>query len=418
MRHGSGPRDIWRRHRAGRAGSGLPLVVVLAAGAAGGGCASGNDAPVALAADRPGARSTAASGTAPATLASVAAAVERRYVIGPAAAREIGYRIDWQFPARTRIQQLLVRDDSVFALDENNFLLRLRREEGDRVWRIPVASEIERIFGIIYMPTRERVYLMTGGDILVLDAASGSRIAKQRLDKTANTSAIVVGQFLVYGSRSGQLVWHSFALDSDWRGYQISPSIQIPPVYADDHIIAVGSDGRVMCLRAGSATQVWSKKALAGIEVPPAVGNGAVYVASLDQHLRAYEITARRTPLWEYLTESPLTDPPVLVGDRVYQSVASEGLVCLEALPLDSPGGVVVWRAADARGTVLTQRRGNLLTWNAREHRLLSIDAMLGAVVTSYTFPHLDTIRATGVDEGDLYATATDGRIIRLVPRR
>ena len=43
---------------------------------------------------------------------------------------------------------------------------------------------------------------------------------------------------------------------------------------------------------------------------------------------------------------------------------------------------------------------------------------MLGAVVTSHTLPHLDTIQATGVDEGDLYATATDGRIIRLVPRR
>jgi hypothetical protein len=356
---------------------------------------------------------------APADAQAIARTLEERYVIGPTAAREMGYRIDWQYPSPgLPLRQFTVQADSVFTLDANNVLTRLRREEGDRVWRIPVAaSRIEEILGITFIPEDERVYLTTGGELLVLDSVNGSPIGKQKLERIANTAPLVFGQFLIYGSRNGQVVWHSYRLDSQWRSYQVSNSIQIPPVYADGFVIAVGSDGRIMNLLARSATQVWNAKALGSVVAPPVAGNGAVYVASLDQYLRAYELSEARSPLWQYLTESPLTEGPVLVQDRLYQQVADEGLVCFDALPLDRPGGLVLWRAEDAAGSVLTRMRDTLLTWDPAGKRIQLIDDRLGAVIQTIEAPQVDRIIATDVERGNLYATGTDGRIIRLVPR-
>jgi outer membrane protein assembly factor BamB len=398
--------------------SAFALVVGLVSG-----CAS--DAPTETSDMRSSTPGTARGdmGTATRNLESLppdqlAEVVEQRYVIGPAAARRLGYRVDWQYPsAGTRIMQVEVADDSVFTLDERNYLTRLRREDGDRVWRIPVAKEVERVFGITFLPERERILLTMGGEVYVLDSASGGRIAKHKLRHIANTAPIVVGPFIVYGSRDGMVVWHSTVVGTDWAAYDIAPYIHIEPVYSDGYLVAIGAGGRVMSLRADSATQVWTRRALAAILAPPAVGNGAVYVASMDQHLRAYELGMNRAPRWEYLTESPLNDAPVLIRDHVYQHVDAAGLICLEALPVDRPGGVVVWEAPDVRGNVVTQRGRNLLTWDEDARQLVTVDARLGAVVDTLDLPHVDLVHAMDVEGGNLYATAVDGRIVRLVPR-
>ena len=107
----------------------------------------------------------------------------------------------------------------------------------------------------------------------------------------------------------------------------------------------------------------------------------------------------------------------VLIGDRVYQQVPSQGLVCLEAQPYDSPGGVVIWETADARGNVITRTRRNLLTWDNASKQLMVIDPRLGAVIDTLDMPQVQELLLTDVDNGDLYATGHDGRLTRLVPR-
>ena len=52
-------------------------------------------------------------------------------------------------------------------------------------------------------------FVTAGGELFVLDAASGSRLSKQTLSNIANTAPVEYGQFLVYGSRDGKIVWHA-----------------------------------------------------------------------------------------------------------------------------------------------------------------------------------------------------------------
>ncbi|MEE9131874.1 MAG: PQQ-binding-like beta-propeller repeat protein, partial [Phycisphaerales bacterium] len=243
------------------------------------------------------------------------------YLIGPLAARDLGYRIDWQqhtlISANSGIKTITVQGDSVFVMDGRNFLSRLRREDGEQLWRVPVADALDEIHGITFMPRMERVFITSGGVVLVLDSDTGSQIAKQRLSQIANTEPIVFGQFFLYGARNGQICWHSYQIGHQWRGYQVSQSIQLAPLLVDGAVIVVGSDGRIMVLDVGSASQIWSKKLLDVVTAPPAAGSRQVYVAGQDQHLWAFDLNTGRNT-WRYLTEDPLTEGPVLLGDQVY----------------------------------------------------------------------------------------------------
>ncbi len=342
------------------------------------------------------------------------------YLIGPLAARDLGYRIDWQrrtlISANSGIKTITVQGDSVFVMDGRNFLSRLRREGGEQLWRVPVADALDEIHGITFMPRMERVFITSGGVVLVLDSDTGSQIAKQRLEQIANTEPIVSGQFFLYGARNGQICWHSYLVGHQWRGYQVSQSIQLTPLLVDGAVIVVGSDGRIMVLDAGFASQIWSKKLLDVVTAPPAAGSRQVYVAGQDQHLWAFDLdTGRNT--WRYLTEDPLSEGPVLLGDQVYQQIPREGLVCFEAEPVDAPDGVVVWKASQVRGSVVGRRAGNLLVWDKEQRRLELVTAEQGAVALRLDLPGIKFLLTNTRQSTDLFAAGNDGRVVRLVPR-
>ncbi|MCI0675908.1 MAG: PQQ-binding-like beta-propeller repeat protein [Phycisphaerales bacterium] len=345
----------------------------------------------------------------------VAAAIERDHVIGPAAARELNYRVAWQHPTGGKgVKHLSVQGDSVFVLDGQNFLTRLRVEDGSRLWRLSVADPIEEILGVTLLG--DRLYLTTGGSVLVLEAASGSQVGKQVLDKIANTEPAVYDQFLVYGSRNGQLVWHSTQIGYRWRAYQVAPSIPVPPVLADGYVVTVGNEGTVMVLSASAASQVWSKKLLEPVVCAPAAGNSAIYVAGMDQYLWAYDITSGRT-LWKVLTESELRDSPVLIAEKVYQQIPRQGLSCFEAMPPDSPGGQLVWKNPSVRGNVIAQRRDELLAWDQAGKKLSVLTATRGSVVKDVGLPQAERVLVVGENAKDLYAASADGRVVRVTSR-
>ncbi len=342
------------------------------------------------------------------------------YLIAPLDARDLGYRIDWQQRTLTTensgIKTITVQGDSVFVMDGRNFLSRLRKKDGEQLWRVPVADALDEIHGITFMPNMERVFVTSGGDVLVLDSDTGSQIAKQRLGQIANTEPAVSGQFFVFGARNGQVCWHSYEIGHQWRAYQVSQSIQLAPLLVDGAVIVVGSDGRIMVLNARSASQIWSKKLLDIVTAPPAAGNGHVYVAGQDQHLWAFDLdTGRNT--WRYLTEDALSEGPVLLGDQVYQQIPSEGLVCFEARPLDEPDGVVVWRAPQVRGSVIGRIGSNLLVWDQGQRRLEVVSIKQGAAALSLDLPAINFLLTNTQQGADLFAASNDGRVVRLVPR-
>ncbi len=357
---------------------------------------------------------------APAVVPEPEIDLETAFLIGPSRARELGYRIDHQtrtFPEDdSGIKRLAVQGDSAFVLDGRNFLTRLRRTDGKRVWRIPVADPLDDIYGITYLPDNELVLLMAGAHLLVLDDNTGSMVDKQDLGQIASTAPVVFGPVLIYGARNGQLVWHSFEVGYQWRGYQISSTIRLNPLLVGNEVAVVASDGTVMVLEAGSATALWEKRLLSGVEAAPVASDDLLYIAGLDQYVWALNLQTGRTA-WRYLSEAPLVCPPALVDDRLYQHIPTEGLVCFAARPTDAPGGKVIWSTPGVRGQVIGKHRNRLMVWDDQEARMSLIDAERGAVMTTVDLPEVRHLVMSSTESGDLYAAGNDGRVIRLVPR-
>ena len=345
--------------------------------------------------------------------------LEQVYLVGPELARNLGYRIIWQYLyAGANIRTVSAEGDSVFVIDGGNILTRLDRKEGKRIWSIAVGTgPLDEILGITYLPHEEKVILTTGGALLVLDSSTGSQIGKQKLEKIANTAPVMDDNLLVYGSRNGQICWHAWSIDAPWRSYQVSPSIKLMPIFDDGKLVAIGNDGRIMVLLAKSATQLWSRKLLDRVVAAPVAGMGVLYVADLNHTLWAFDLDEQRSALWRYLTESPLTESPVLMGDRVYQHIPTEGLVCFEARPVDSPGGKVIWRCAESEGNVMFQRGNELYVWNDPARRMEIVDATYGSLIRTLDLPRASQLLTTDFGGSELYAAGADGRVIRLEPR-
>jgi hypothetical protein len=343
--------------------------------------------------------------------------MERQYVIGPMTARDFGYRIDWQYPDAGRdIKILKVREDSVFALDDRNFLTRIDRASGARLWRLPIAEPILEIFGLTYVEPLERVYATSGGAVLELDSVSGSQVGRQTLEKIANTAPATYGPYLVYGGRNGQLIWHSYSVGYQWRAYQVSQSIRIKPAVEDHVGVAIGVDGTVMALHLREARMLWSHRLLGRVQATPAIGDGGVFIAGTDQHLWAYDLYSGRL-MWRYLSESSLTQPPFFADDHVYQYIADMGLVCFEAFPLDHPGGRIIWNNEDVRGNVVAKRGSRLFVWDQPSRTLTLVDARRGGKIQTINLPQIHRLVMTNTAADEIYASSEDGRVVRLLPR-
>lgn len=343
------------------------------------------------------------------------AQLDQQYVIGPTVANELNYRIAWQSSEGGLNPKVFTIDgDSIFVLDDRNVLTRLRIEDGQRVWRANVAAPIEEIMGVNMVG--ERVYVTAGGAMMVLDANNGAMVAKHDFTKIANTPAVRSDTFLIYGSRDGQVVWHAYDVGHLWRSYKVAHSMHVPPVHVNGILAVVGNDGTLMVLNAADATRLWSRKLLDPVVAKPTIGDGIVYVAGQDYHIWAYDLATGRN-IWRVMTDSPLDSSPVLVGDRVYQYVPGTGLMCLDAYAFDAPGGRVLWTSPDVTGSVVMERRGNLVTWDAKRKAISIIEPTRGSIVTDVTVPQVHQLLTGGEGGNEFFAISKDGRVIRLSPR-
>lgn len=159
-----------------------------------------------------------------------------------------------------------------------------------------------------------------------------------------------------------------------------------------------------------------------GVVANPAFGDGMLFCPGLDQNLWAFD-AGNGSRAWKYLSSVPLTTSPHFVSvetgdDRrlslVLQWIEGTGLVAFEANPGDTIEGIVVWTTPDAAGEPLGDLGGRLLLWDSAERVLRMLDPTDGSITRSTKVPAVSDMQLI---DGSIYATADDGRIIRLDPR-
>ena len=124
--------------------------------------------------------------------------------------------------------------------------------------------------------------------------------------------------------------------------------------------------------------------------------------------------------MWKHLAKSPLTEPPYVfdagsAGPRVLQWSADEGLICLESRSKTAIQGTVVWTLPEARGEILGTIDGEVALWDGASKTLRMLNVDQGRVTKTVSLPAVLDLQLV---EDSIYASGSDGRLIRLDPVR
>ena len=371
------------------------------------------------------ATTTVATTAAPAAAKSTAdtrkqamASLEARYVCGPASADEFGLRIVWQTePLVTKDAVLHIVNaspDSVWFGDSSGSIVRLRRDNGETVWRSSTFQGIERMLALEYLPTEhnDNVYVVTELGSVIMDAATGNLLKRTRFSQLPSNVPAIYGQTMIYGTNTGLSSWFLYSTGYNWRATTLGGHVVAPVTVTGDIAIVGSTNGTVLAMDAPSAGIRWSRKLSAGVETPIAADSQACYVASHDQSLWAFDQMRGRV-LWQYFTQTSLRNPPVRIADGLYLQIPGEGLVSFTPLPNNKPDGEVLWKSK-APGNIIGRMDTNVMAWDRATHTLSAVDVGNGRIVHQVVLPKVQSIQFFPMIDGDVFIAAKDGTVERL----
>ena len=349
--------------------------------------------------------------------------LDEKYIIGPTIAGELGLRCDWQseVPVKgSQIKQVGDLDGDILVVDTLNRVTLLRPTDGNQIWHAAPMPSKEKVLGMdrIDYGGRQRVFITTDTDLFVLDANTGQMITRQNLPNGPITRTARYGDDVIFGSSDGRVVFHDAPLGYEIRANRLRGQIGAAPVVHDSEVVAVSDEGEVLLMNAGDASRLWARNLTGAIESEPAFNDNGIYVATLGQSLWCLDHRSGEVK-WKYFTESPLRTGPTALGDRVFQFVPGEGLICFEADPRNAPRGRALWTNSDVKGEITTVIGNNLLIWDESSETAFLVDADRGSVRFSSKLPKVRSLHAfrDGRNDLTLMATSISGIIQRLESR-
>ena len=362
-----------------------------------------------------------------------------------------GYRINWINQSPTDGLHLpTIQDNSFYTVDKSDFVSKYNIKSGNWLWSSPVGNQTYKIKSITEIPDLKRTYVLSEGDIYVLESNTGNYPSSDnknnknndqyfKLRETANSSTATYNNKMVYGSTTGNAVWFDPEIGFTSSTYSVGSTINVPPVLVTgirskdglirNAIIASSTDGTVTAIDAKDVRQVWSIKLLDAVSAPISSGtnpklNGSedvprtsVFIAGNDHYLRSVDLHSGK-PRWRVLTQSSLVDSPFVFGDTVFQKIPSIGLAAYDAFPNDF-SGQQNWLAEDVTGTpITTTNTGKLVCWDEQLRVLQIVDTRKGGIINTVRFPLAKYIVTDNTTNGSLFLITDNDTILRLDSRR
>ena len=385
---------------------------------------------------RPGIRSMTALGLCLATLMHIGcqnngqrnadplSELDRKLLVGPTLANQLGMRCEWQqeVPAdsRTGIKDVYLIGEDIAVADSDNRLTLLRGDSGSTIWHSAPLPRYEKLLELMQTTINgeNRIVAATDTDAFVLDGNTGHMVSRQNLPNAPVTGVTRFGPELIFGGADGRIVFHNTKVGFELRANGMQGRVTATPLVAGPDVVGVSSIGEVMMLDANSASRRWVRRLTGSIEAEPAASRDNVFIATKGQSLWCLD-RKDGSVKWKYFCESPLARGPVVFGDRVFQQIPSEGLVCFEADPMDSPRGKVVWTNRELDQEIVTVLGNDLLLWDSHAREATLIDSSRGDVKTTVNLSKVEALFAFR-DAGNkliLITISPEGTVQRLGSR-
>lgn len=324
--------------------------------------------------------------------------------------RAIGYRWDWKVAPTMGQDQTpritVASDDLVVFQETGGTVSGIVASRGETIWANRLANPLTQFTGIEVLG--ETVAVTSQAELFLLSATTGELTDRQRFERLVNTPPLVVGDLVVVGSNSGELMGHFMPAGLKAWGH-LMPGVFIErPVLIGDLVGAVTSRGRVIFVDPISKRQTGLNDIFDGPGAALGASDDAMFVSSLDQSLYAFDPRTAEQ-IWRHRTPDAVRSAPVYHNGVVYCSFREDGLTAL-----DADSGEVLWNNPTRRGEVVAIRNGRLIVKD--EELIAVIDPQRGSELASIDTPDVVQVTTNQFVDGDLYLTSRDGVIARFVP--
>lgn len=323
---------------------------------------------------------------------------------------ELGYRLDWRgFPVVQRgehIQFFDAYDDVLVAHESAATISVLEASNGALRNSSQVASSLTRFVGNF----RDGNHLIVSSDneAAIIDLETGDILQRHDLDRVVSTAPISTAGQKIYGTSIGHVYSHYLNPPVNAWAFDLGSPIDAELALVGQTVVAVSRNGRIAMLDAPTGTLVAQANIFGGCEADPVAGDGAVFFASLDQSIYAFNLEGRR--MWRIRTEQPLRITPTYYAGVVYVPSDDQGLRAI-----DANTGTQLWNQEKVAGRVVALRNGRLLTWDGSS--AAAVDPATGDVISSAQLPAVEILKPDHFVDGNLYAVSTGGVVAKFKPR-
>lgn len=326
---------------------------------------------------------------------------------------ELGYRLNWAIgdtsAPMSRAKMIDVVDDLVLVHDQGNSITAREVSNGETRWAANLGTPLTKFVGNVRIG--DRVVSASESELLILDADTGRLDDRQRLAVLSNTSpAIADGYMLIFGTAKGEVFGHDIRVGLKRWGFALNQRIKGDPIMIGQIAGAVAESGQVLLVNPANGEAIAPLQQIyGGLENDPVTDGVNLYIASSDQSIYAFESTTGQL-LWRVRTQSRLVAQPTVHNGVLYQDVPSEGLIAV-----NTRTGKRIWANPDVSGTVIAERKGELLVWDGSEAVL--IDPASGDERERVALPGVREIIANGFVDGELIVLSGDSALARFSSR-
>ena len=365
------------------------------------------------------------SNTAAQVSAPTAAVTDGVFIADPASIKSLGLTTVWQVGVGigrgTTAKSVHTTDpdgESVFVLDSGPGVARVLVRDGRTVWRDRIGEVSDRVLSIARspQPKRDEVVVCLDSGIIAADFATGRLAARHKITRLPVTPAVVAGDYAIFGSKAGQVVWQQLSIGAFMHVNGVRGTVVDEPLLLGDAVAVGSSGGEVAVFSAARGKSVWRRDVGAGVAGNLASDPVSVYARCSDYSVHAMDIGSGKVR-WRWKSMDELSGRLFAGGGLVLTRIAGGDLVALESLrdtttDMTLRDGRVAWRSSQS-GEPICMIGDDFMLWDARTRTATTISSATGKVSATARFPDAVDIAAASGERPDLYLLSSAGLLQR-----
>ena len=345
---------------------------------------------------------------------SDAAAGSFQRLVSPELLEHAGLKILWEstLPTKTgeSLERMLILGDHLYAISDKNYMLSLRRDDGERIFSKIVSLSGLRVDEMSLF--NDKLISVAGTRLYEIDPNTGIEHGAVDVGFGIACPAALNGSFFYISGTDRRM--HALSIEDKVEVFNVADEndSMITTILADETSVVFGTDqGDIVCIAPNLPVRYWDFKAAGAIAGAIVRDGMSLYFAGEDMNVYRLDIVGtpeRRRLIWKYQVDGMLKTSPRVTRGVIYQSVYGRGLTAI-----DKTNGTALWSAPGAI---------DLLAEAAGKAYVITKDGIL-VVMDNSNGKKLYSINCAGVSrhaanvvDSKIYIADKTGRIVCLQP--